>query len=174
MREPEEEGAAAGPEAAEPTGGDPSELEGLRREVEALNDRHLRLAAEFDNFRKRAHAQIADSGVRAQAHLVGTLLDVLDDLRRVSTLDPGTSSADSVVEGVAMVERKLVQVLEDAGLQELRPEGEPFDPNVMEALQRVPAESAEEDDTVARVLQRGFRFRGQLVRPARVSVRKLE
>ena len=63
------------------------QVEELCRELELINDRHLRLAAEFDNYRKRSQAQLMESGVRAQASLVGTLLDALDDLiHRVARL----------------------------------------------------------------------------------------
>lgn len=144
----------------------------LRSELSELNDRHLRLAAEFDNFRRRSQSQMGQSGVRAQASLVEKLLDVLDDFDRISGLDREKASVESVLEGMELVERKLHRVLIDAGLEPLDPEGEPFDPNSMEAMLKEPTDQPEEDDTVGQVLQRGFRFRGQLVRPARVSVRK--
>jgi molecular chaperone GrpE len=150
------------------------QVEELRREVEFLNDRHLRLAAEFDNYRRRSQNQLGEAGTVAQARLIGTLLAVLDDLERVNALDPEAASVEAVLEGVALVHRKLVQLLEEAGLETLDPEGESFDPTIMEALSRVPAEDPEEDDTVERVFQRGFLFSGHLVRPARVSVRKYE
>lgn len=159
-------------------GAEPTEkstgLEDLRRELEDVNDRHLRLAAEFDNYRRRVQAQLGESQARAQAELVGKILGVVDDLRRVTNVDPEMASVESVLEGVRHLERKLLQSLSDAGLDELDPSGEPFDPNTMEAMTRVPAASEAEDDTVAEVFQRGFRFRGHLIRPARVSVRKLE
>jgi molecular chaperone GrpE len=150
------------------------QVEELREELEELNDRHLRLAAEFDNYRRRSQAQLLKSGVRAQADLVSSLLDALDDFGRVTSVDPETATVESVLEGIALVERKLFQLLEEAGLEELDPAGSAFDPNVMEAMARAPADSQEEDDTVDEVFQKGFRFGGQLVRPARVSVRKFE
>ena len=150
------------------------QVEELRGELEQLNDRHLRLAAEFDNYRRRSQAQLVQSGLRAQADLVSSLLDALDDFGRVTSVDPETATVESVLEGIALVERKLFQLLEDAGLEELDPTGSTFDPNVMEAMARAPAGSQEEDDTVEEVFQKGFRFGGQLVRPARVSVRKFE
>jgi molecular chaperone GrpE len=146
----------------------------LREELGALNDRHLRLAAEFDNYRRRSQAQLVESGVRSQASLVSTLLEALDDLGRVTSIDVELATVESVLEGVALVERKLFQLLEEAGLEELDPVGSIFDPNVMEAMIKMPTDSVEDDDTVADVFQKGFRFRGHLVRPARVSVRKLE
>ena len=149
-------------------------VEELRQELEFLNDRHLRLAAEFDNYRRRSQAQLGESGTRAQASLIGRLLEALDDFGRVTSVDPEIATVESVLEGVALVERKLFQLLDDAGLEELDPVGATFDPNVMEAMARAPAESEEDDDTVDQVFQKGFRFGGHLVRPARVSVRKFE
>jgi len=170
--------ARTDPQDLSEPGAEPTEkstgLEDLRRELEDVNDRHLRLAAEFDNYRRRVQAQLGESQARAQAELVGKILGVVDDLRRVTNVDPEMASVESVLEGVRHLERKLLQSLSDAGLDELDPSGEPFDPNTMEAMTRVPAASEAEDDTVAEVFQRGFRFQGHLIRPARVSVRKLE
>ncbi len=146
-----------------------SELETAHRE---LNDRHLRLAAEFDNFRRRANSERAEAWTRAQAELVGKLLDTLDDLQRVSDLDPDSATASAILEGVELVERKFLRTLNDAGVEELNPEGEPFDPNVMEAVMRSQTDDPEMDDHVAAVFQRGYTLKGLLVRPARVSVHK--
>ena len=146
-----------------------AELEASNRD---LTDRHLRLAAEFDNFRRRANQERMDAWARAQAELVGKLLDTLDDLQRVSDLDPESATAPSILEGVELVERKFLRTLLDAGIVELNPEGEPFDPNVMEAVMRAPTDDPEMDDLVAMVFQRGYSFKGLLVRPARVSVHK--
>ena len=153
------------------------QLDHLQTEFETLNDRHLRLAAEFRNYRRRAETEMSEAWGRAQADLLRRFLDVLDDLQRVSALDPTDEkvSVQSVVEGVDLVERKFGRALEDAGVEALEPApGEPFDPAAMEAVMRVPAEESDEDDTVDQVFQKGYRFRNHLVRPARVSVRKHE
>lgn len=146
--------------------------EGLRSELSALTDRHLRLAAEFDNYRKRTERERTEAWARSQAELAGALLDVVDDLQRVAHVDPATASAESMVEGIQLVERKLQRALTSAGLEEVDAQDQPFDPLTMEALMTVPAESEDEDDRVAAVLQKGYRFKGQLLRPARVQVRK--
>ena len=144
----------------------------LEREIVRLNDRHLRLAAEFENYRKRVRGEQRETWARAQADLVGRLVDSVDDLQRVALLDPATATVQDIVRGVDMVERKMLRALEDAGLEVLDPTGQDFDPRVMEAVMRAPAASEEEDDTVDMVLQRGYLLQGHLVRPARVSVRK--
>ena len=152
-------------------------LDHLQLEFGTLNDRHLRLAAEFSNYRRRAEGEMSEAWGRAQADLLRRFLDVLDDLQRVSALDPVDEavSVTSVVEGVELVERKFIRALEEASVEVIEPEpGDPFDPTGMEAVMRVPSESPDDDDTVDQVLQKGYRFRNHLVRPARVSVRKHE
>jgi molecular chaperone GrpE len=162
-REAEEPGSGAGAGA---TGGD------LETELSASRDRYLRLAAEFDNYRKRVERERSEGGVRAQASLVEKLLEPLDDLQRVAHFNSESATAESLLEGVQMVERKLRRVLEAAGLEPIQARGERFDPSLHEALMMVEAESREEDDTVGEVFQTGYQYRGQLLRPARVQVRK--
>ena len=166
---PDPEEAETGAEAAEDL---ESELERLRSEVSELNDRHLRLAAEFDNYRRRSRAELNGSRARAQADLVGDFLEVLDDLERVRDVDEGATTVDALLEGVEMVERKFAKILEDTGVESIDPEGEAFDPESMEAMTTVPAESEEDDDRVHQVFQKGYRLDGHLIRPARVSVLK--
>jgi molecular chaperone GrpE len=171
--EPLEEAPAGGgdPEAtasAEAAG----DLIALQRQYDELNDRHLRLVAEFNNFRRRGEQERLNAWARAQADLVAQFVDVLDDLNRVAQLDLGNATVEAIIEGVDLVERKFVRVLEDAGVEIIDPAGEPFDPERMEAVMRAPAESAEQDDSVAQVFAKGYALKGVLVRPARVAVYK--
>lgn len=147
------------------------ETEALRRDVKELSDRHLRLAAEFDNYRRRVDRERQESWSRAQADLAGRLLDVLDDLERVAHHTDASSDV-ALLEGVQLVEKKLRTVLSAAGLEQIDAENAGFDPNSMEAVAMVPADSPEDDDVVSDVFQRGYRFKGQLLRPARVRVKK--
>lgn len=151
-------------------GAEGTELSALRREFEGLNDRHLRLVAEFNNFRRRSEQERLGAWARAQADLVGKYLDVLDDLQRVAELDLSNATVEGIMEGIDLVERKFVRTLADAGVDMIDPTGEPFDPERMEAMMRVPAETEEQADTVAQVFQKGYSLKGILVRPARVSV----
>jgi molecular chaperone GrpE len=141
-------------------------------EADAMRDRYLRLAAEFDNYRKRTERERGESWGRAQAQLVERILDALDDLQRVAHVSPEGASVASVLEGVQMVERKLVRLLEGAGLEVVDAEGKPFDPSVHEAIVSTPTEDESADDTVAEVFQKGYSFKGSLIRPARVRVHK--
>jgi molecular chaperone GrpE len=141
-------------------------------ELSALRERHLRLAAEFDNYRKRVERERGESWVRAQAQLLERLLEPLDDLARVADFDPATTPAGALHEGCEMVERKFLRAMEAAGLEEIEAQDRAFDPTIHEALTTVPAESAEEDNKVAQVYQKGYRLKGVLLRPARVVVKK--
>ena len=149
----------------------------LRAEFDELNDRHLRLAAEFTNFRRRAEQEQLGAWARAQADLVKKFLDVLDDLTRVAALDPAdeATTVEQVVDGIDLVERKFIRCLEDAGVGVIAPEsGATFDPERMEAMMRVPAADPAQDDTVAQTFQKGYDLDGNLIRPARVSVFKAD
>jgi molecular chaperone GrpE len=153
--------------------------EGLGREVQVLQedlgrlrDQHLRLAADFENYRKRVSSELATGWVRAQAELAGALLDGLDDLQRVSQFTTEDATLEALIEGVDLVERKFMKALTDAGLKALDPSGRAFDPNTMEAVMRVPTEEEGRDETVHQVFQKGYLFKDLLVRPARVSVYK--
>ena len=143
----------------------------LVRDLEELQDRHLRLAAEFENYRKRTRRELAETRRRSQAELVRGLLDVLDDLNRVAHA-ASDATVESLLEGVRLVEVKLHKELGEAGLERIDAVGKPFDPNLHDALATRPTDDPGEDDTVSSVLVDGYRFRDILVRPARVQVNK--
>jgi molecular chaperone GrpE len=134
-----------------------------------LKDRHLRLAAEFDNYRKRSTRERSELVDRAQASFVAKLIDVLDDLDRLVASDPGTP-LPTLREGLSAVDRKLWKELEEAGVERIDPTGSAFDPVLHEAVSTTPAPDHSKDQTVSATFQPGYRFKGTLVRPARVQV----
>ncbi|HET7789527.1 MAG TPA: nucleotide exchange factor GrpE [Gemmatimonadales bacterium] len=142
----------------------------LETELAAAKDKHLRLAAEFDNFRKRTARERADAWARAQADLVARLVDALDDLARFAHVDPASTDAKTIHDGVDMVERKVWKQLEASGVTRVDQTGVPFDPHLHEAVTTQPAPSAERDHTVAAILQAGYKLGDALIRPARVAV----
>lgn len=165
--------ATPGPGAG--TAGLPSEptLGAVRRledQLEELRDRHARLAAEFDNYRKRVTRERLEGNDRAQAQLILKLLDSLDDLDRVVATRHEGLTVDALREAVLLTERKLWKELQSAGLERVDPVGQPFDPAFHDAVSVVPAPSPEQDHTVSATFQAGYRFKGMLVRPARVQV----
>lgn len=157
--------------ATDETAGDASEaVARLEAELAEQQDRFLRLAAEYDNFRKRTVRERQDAELRGMGVLIRGMLDALDDLGRFAHVDPATVEAETIVQGADMVEKKLLKTLAGHGLEVVNPLGETFDPAVHEAVSTQRAELPEEDHRVAQVYQVGYLFNGQLLRPARVVV----
>jgi molecular chaperone GrpE len=142
----------------------------LESQLDEARERHLRLAAEFDNYRKRNAKERAELSDRAQANFVAKLLDVLDDLDRLVASDAESTPLASLREGLSAVDRKLWKQLEDAGVERIDPRGEAFDPSLHEAVSIIPPPDPSLDHTVSATFQSGYRFKGNLVRPARVQV----
>jgi molecular chaperone GrpE len=140
--------------------------------IEEEREKYLRLAAEYDNFRKRTARERTESGARAQAELVRRLVDSMDDLSRFAHVDPASTDSLTIVQGVEMVEKKLLRELNALGLEILNPVDQPFDPAVHEAVSTEPTPAKEDDHMIARVYQPGYMFQNQLIRPARVVVKQ--
>ena len=113
-----------------------------------------------------------DAGARAQGDLVRQMVEALDDVARFAHIDPSTTDAATVVQGVDMVEKKLLKTLGAAGLEVINPVGETFDPALHEAVATEPTSAQEDDHVVSRVYQPGYVFKSQLLRPARVVVKQ--
>ena len=141
-------------------------------EASGDRDKYLRLAAEYDNYRKRSLKERQDAGARAQGDLVRQLIEALDDVARFAHVDPASTDATTVVQGVDMVEKKLLKALGNAGLEVINPVGETFDPALHEAVATEPTSAKEDDHVVSRVYQPGYVFKSQLLRPARVVVKQ--
>jgi molecular chaperone GrpE len=162
--------ASSGDAAAGGAAGDaPTEAQ---RQLDEQRDKYLRLAAEYDNFRKRTVRERTEAASRGQAELIRHIMDALDDLARFAHVDPDAAEARTVVQGVEMVERKLLKALQNAGLTIVSPENSSFNPELHEAVATEPAASPEDDHVVSRVFQPGYVFNGQLLRPARVVVKQ--
>jgi len=156
--------------------GDPSMSDALMADLERRltdqQDRYLRLAAEYENYRKRTIRERSEAHSRGQADLAKQLLDPLDDLARFAHVDPTTVDGATIVQGAEMVEKKLFKVLSGVGLEIVDPIDQTFDPTLHEAVATEPALSPEDDHVVSRVFQVGYLFNGQLLRPARVVVKQ--
>jgi molecular chaperone GrpE len=175
----DDESLATGSMSADATGGDataggpagdaPAEAQ---RQLDEQRDKYLRLAAEYDNFKKRTVRERTEASSRGQAELIRHVMDALDDLARFAHVDPDAVDARTIVQGVEMVERKLLKALQNAGLTIISPENSSFNPELHEAVATEPAASPEDDHVVSRVIQPGYVFNGQLLRPARVVVKQ--
>lgn len=169
---PQADGDASASEARSglPMEPDAEAIRRLEGEVTELKDKHLRLAAEYDNFRKRAARERLELADRSQAALAVRLLDVLDDLDRLVAGGAQAGTTDVVQEALVLIDKKLRKELESAGLEQVDPVGQPFDPSVHEAVAVLPPVEPAQDHTVAATFQVGYRFKGSLIRPARVQV----
>lgn len=176
---PDSTGGAGNGDAEGSGDDDPSEhlSEEIREELEEmeeLRDRHLRLAAEFENYRKRTRKEMRQARERAQASLAENLLDALDDLERFLETPADETTAGSLREGVQMVRDKLWKELSEAGLERMDPRGEPFDPELHDALITRAVEDREDEGLVSEVLMNGYLFGDRVLRPARVEVTRHE
>ena len=163
------------PEPGEPPDGVPFEMpfaavKRLQESLDELQDRHARLAAEFDNYRKRVNRERLELGDRAQGAFAIRLLEVLDDLDRLLTESETAKPTHTLHEALVLVDRKLRKELEGAGLERIHSDGAPFDPSEHEAVAALPPPEPELDHHVAATFQAGYRFKGNLIRPARVQV----
>jgi len=139
--------------------------------AEVQRDEYLALAqraqADFDNYRRRATREIAAAGARARAALATELLPVLDNLERA--LAAAEEEEASLAEGVRLVHSELLGALDRSGVTAIEPAGEPFDPNVHEALS-TRSEDGADAGVVLDVIQKGYRLEATVLRPARVVV----
>ena len=147
------------------------EVEALRRERDELADQLLRRRAEFDNFRKRVERDRQAAGIDAAASLLKDLIPTLDNLDRA--LEAATAAESTLREGVEMIRRGLLSLLESRGVTVEDPKGAPFDPSRHQALVYEPA-PGHEDGTVVDVFSKGYAFKDRLLRPAMVKVAKAE
>ncbi|HUP01036.1 MAG TPA: nucleotide exchange factor GrpE [Gemmatimonadota bacterium] len=145
-------------------------VEELNGELRAAHDRLLRLQAEFDNYRKREARERAAAWARAKGDLTQKLLGALDDLSRVAHLDPSLTPTQAVIDGILLVENKMLEALRREGLTTVGEVGEPFDPRIHEAIGVWPAPTPDRAGRVAAVTLRGYQFGHQLLRPAQVQV----
>jgi molecular chaperone GrpE len=152
--------AASSPEA---------EIESLRREVQDKQDRLLRALAETDNVRRRAQRDREDYVKYASETLLRDLVPVLDNLERALTAARAAGGAANVVEGVELIQREMLRVLERAGLTRYSAVGQRFDPARHEAIARVVSGEAA-PDTVVHETAPGYLLHGRVLRPALVAV----
>jgi molecular chaperone GrpE len=157
------------PESSEAIG---SELEALRREADEHRDRYLRTAAELDNFRKRSARELDAARKFGAERLAQAILPVRD------SVEAGLAAAEkagqtALLDGQRATLRLFDEALAAAGIREINPVGEPFDPNKHEALSLVPAQGVAAN-TVLEVVQKGYEINERLLRAAKVLVARGE
>ena len=163
-----EKAAQESDEGADENAG-PETLTEAQEAIAELNERIVRLTADFDNFRKRAQREKNEARQFANQGLLEKLLPVLDNFEMALT---AVKDADpSVRDGVQMILDQLLGVLKESGVEPVDAMGQAFDPNLHEALSQEETTEVEEG-TVVQQVQRGYKLNDRLVRPARVVVAK--
>lgn len=144
------------------------QLEAKQQELEEALQRYLRLAADFDNFRRRTRQEMEDVRKTAAAGLIGELLPVLDNFER-ALATARSLFPENVATGIDMIYRQLWHVLSQSGVQPLEAVGKSFDPVFHEAFEQVETDEAPEG-TVMEEVQKGYLLHGKVLRPALVKV----
>jgi molecular chaperone GrpE len=167
------EGAVAeGEESGDPTARLQAEIEALKTDRAEWQDRFLRKAAEFDNYRKRMEREKAETAAHARSTVLTELLSILDACERALGSFAGVEEAESLKqyrEGVELLYKQLNDTLARMGVAPIEALGEKFDPHLHEALIREET-AAQAENTVLEVLRRGYMLKDRLLRPAQVKV----
>ncbi len=143
-----------------------AERDRLAAEKAELNDRLLRRQADFENFRKRADRDRYDFLQFASMEFLRELLPILDDFERALQVE---STDANYAKGVELIYSRLYEALKKLGLEPMDTVGKTFDPNLHQAVERVETDRAE-DQHILGEFQRGYKFKGKLLRPAMVKV----
>jgi molecular chaperone GrpE len=156
---------------------EPGSVEALARDLVEARDKTLRTLAEMENLRQRTRREVADSKVYGITGFARDVLDIADSLQRALDTVPAETreSADpllkTLIEGVELTERALLNALEKNGVKKFDPQGEKFNPNFQQAMYEVPDASVP-SGTVVQVVQAGFMIGERVLRPALVGVSK--
>ncbi|MBI3985793.1 MAG: nucleotide exchange factor GrpE [Lentisphaerae bacterium] len=148
---------------------DPTELAKTAQELAALKDQHLRLLADFDNFRKRLARDNDDSALQAHAALMRELLPVLDHLHLGIQAAKSHNAEKVFIDGLQMIQDQMMLALTRFGLTPVDMEGRIFDPNLGDAVTLVSSEEVPEGMVIAQT-RRGYKLKNMLLRPAQVVV----
>jgi molecular chaperone GrpE len=166
-------GAAASAPPAESAAATPATPEeriaALEAEKADLKDRMLRIAAEFENYKKRARKEQSDSEAKVRESVLRDILEVMDNLERATAATGGATDLQSVQQGIALVLRLFAQKLERYDIKPLEAKGKPFDPRLHEAISQAPSTEFP-PGTVLNELQKGYKVGERLLRPAAVVV----
>jgi len=146
------------------------EVEANRVKAEKYYRNLLRMEADFDNFRRRTKQEKEEIQLLAAERVITDLLPVLDNLERGLEAAEKSRDFEGLLAGLQMVYRGFRETLSREGLQKIEVIGQEFDPNLHEAISRVPAANSQEDNLVVQELQKGYKMREKVIRPARVTV----
>jgi molecular chaperone GrpE len=135
-----------------------------------MQDRYLRLHAEFDNFRKRTNKERIEIVATANAGILKELIPILDDFERATTFNDTATEIQSVKEGFSLIHNKYKGILESKGLKPMASKGEVFDSELHEAIANIPAESEDMKGKIIDDVEKGYTLHDKVVRFAKVVV----
>lgn len=144
----------------------------LEQKIEEQKDKYLRLFADFDNYKKRAAKERLELIKDAGRDMMSVFLPVLDDFKRAIKSSEDAEDADGLREGMILIHNKMQKSLEQKGLKPMESMGEPFDPELHEALTEIPAPSEEQKGKVVDVIEDGYFLNDKILRHAKVVVGK--
>jgi len=151
-----------------------SELGLLETQLRDMRDRYIRSVADLDNARKRARQAIADARRQAASGVLLEMLTLVDDFERaLETVQPGENApaeTRAVYEGIELIYRRLMTLLEKRGVRPIEAVGQPFDPNQHEAVAQIPGTDEQKDGTIALEMQKGYMYGDEVLRYSRVGV----
>ena len=142
----------------------------MRAELNEMKEKYLRLYSEFDNFRKRTAKEKTDLFKTANQDLMTSLLPVLDDLERARNAMEAAKDLAAVKEGVELVFHKISNTLQQKGLKPMEAVGEPFDPDLHEAITQVPAPEEKMKGKVIDEVEKGYFLGDKVIRFAKVII----
>ncbi|MBW8886143.1 MAG: nucleotide exchange factor GrpE [Fibrobacteres bacterium] len=171
---PEHESLEAQPgvdsdDAMESAGQAGGEYDKLSAELQEAKDKHLRLLAEWDNYRRRTVKENFDLVASANAKLLGKLTDVLDDFNLAFDPKHKSDKLEDVEKGMRLIYNKFKNILSEEGLTEVDPLGAEFDPNLHDALMQQPSDKVPENH-VSQVLMKGYKAKDKILKHAKVIV----
>lgn len=160
--------------AEEPeTSVDNSEFDKLKEDFDKLNNQYLRLAADFDNYRKRQETERESLLKFGTENALKKLIEVLDNFERGQKALENVDDCQKVKESFGLVHKQVVDTLNKLGMEEIKAEGEEFDPNFHEAVMRTPTADYPEN-TIINELQKGYKMGDKVLRPTLVNVAAAE
>jgi molecular chaperone GrpE len=148
------------------------QVEGLQKEKDDIFAKLQRVAADYDNYQKRSAKQIAEGIAHEKEKIIKAILPVLDDFERVLANTDCAEDVKAVTSGMRIVYEHAIEVLRAQGVEQIKAEGERFDPAMHAAITQR-AESGKEDGVVLEELQKGYKLNGRVIRASRVVVNKV-
>lgn len=141
----------------------------LMQDIEEANNKYLRSLADFDNFRKRQREEVARQISWAREALLSQMLSISDNLERALSAANSASDFDSLLEGVSLTLRQMVELFKKEGVEPIEAEGLEFNPELHEAMMR-DTSGEHPENTVIQEFEKGYTFDGRVIRPSKVKV----